>query len=537
MEKNKKSSVAANLMTAAMIAYALLVITRAAWGWVDYVFSVLFHLYLAGVGVTFALFIFYYAFFKPLSAMGRLVPMDKSGRPRKKVQAIFNAAAKAKALINSLLSLYCLTILVAGLCLNPVFGLCIFVPIIAAAEAKIRTKSLRVNSLIKAEVVSLILAFISSAAIRLSTGVPAPNLTIALLFLYMTFGFFTDRLFFSFEKTGLWSNVTYNKIPLLAAALLLFITYFSWIPNLNKTGRPPIITSKHRIGGGAGIEFTSDGKSLIYLNKSHSSVDLINRRTLEKEATVGVFGYPRQMARDAEKKLIYIAVYGTPYRQLEIISESPFAPAAGVSFPRDICAQANAVGIDYKRNRILAGCDDSGRLFFIDRAEPGNPKEPIRDGPKGKGMVRIEIDEGSDRAFTFGCLLGPHINEIDLAKGRLARANLTGYLVWETLRDAPRKRIFLSVPFRSIVAVMSENDLKIKHVIKSGFGARALAIDQRGNRIFIGSQIASTVDIYDLKTLRRLSTFYLPFPRFFQYDEKERVLYAAGTKGIYKVKI
>jgi len=519
-----------------LFVYISLLLARAPWVPIDFIFDPALHLYIAGVPLLIALFAFYNAF-SVLRLGGKIVQPGGGDAAGAAVAWIFNSTDAVKRLLIGIFSLYCLTLLVAALSLNPALGIYLWAVAEIAGETMRWLSGRKLHFLIGVEMVAAGSTAAAALGIRFIAGVPLSAYPLAAFALFVIIACFFPALFPTMRMSTIWKNTVDNKFSCIAVSMLLFVMYYTYVPSLNKARPAPPIESRISVGGGAGIAPTSDGRFIVYLNKKHKSVDLIDRETLEIVRSVGVRAYPRQIAYDREKKLFYVAVHGKRYRQLEIISESPFASAGGVSLPSRYCSQANAVNVDYGRNKILVGCDDSGRLYLIDRDTLAAPREPMEKGPKGKGMVRIEIDEKTDRAFTFGCFLGPFINEIDLVKGRLSRSKLTGYLVWETVFDARSGRLFLGVPFRSIVAVVSEKTLRVERVIRSGFGARALAIDRKGNRLFIGSQIASVVDVYDLDSLKLKRRFYLPFPRYFYYDEREGALYVAGTAGLYKVRI
>ncbi len=523
-----------SLLTWGLLAYIILLLAWAPWPFIDYIFSPLFHIYISSI-VLFAVLYVINIVFRVLKRTGSLVPEEKIGPA---VLWIFKSADAVESLLRGAFSLYCLSILVAALSLDPVFGLCALVPIaISGTALKIMTDR-GVRPAIKFFTILPVCITLFALGAESVAGIPAKGLTISFLLIFMCVAYFKRDMLPLFIRATAWRNIVENRKAALAAGLLIFPLYFSWIPGLNSTIEAPEITqSSKKLGGGAGIELANDGVHLAYLNKKKSSVDWIDRATLEKEGTLGVFGYPRQMAYDREKGLFYVVVYGAGYKQLVVIDDTVFRQVKAVSLPHNHCAQANAVAIDRERGRILVGCDDSGKLFFIDRETLSDVEAPTESKPKGRGMVRIEIDEQADTAFTFGCFLGPFINEIDLEKGKLVRSKLTGYLIWESLRDDLGKRLFMSVPFRSIIAVISQNDLEVERVIRSGFGARALAVDRKGNRLFVGSQISSVVEIYDLETLELKSKFFLPFPRYFSYDDREGILYAAGTAGLYRIKI
>jgi DNA-binding beta-propeller fold protein YncE len=321
----------------------------------------------------------------------------------------------------------------------------------------------------------------------------------------------------------------------LVVGLLMFVMYFTWIPNLNRTAGAPEYIANTRIGAGAGIIPVGGGR-LVYLNKYKKALELFDGATLRVVGAAAMGGYPRQAVFDREKKLIYVVVFGISSQQLKIVSVSPFRKIRSVSLPA-YCYQAVSVNIDYKHNRILVGCDNDGNIFFVDRRNPVTPKAPIWPGPSGKGIVRIEINERADRALAIGCLWGPFFNVIDLATGRISSTKFTGWLVWESAYDSATGRLFVTVPFRSIVPVVYEKTLGVERVIRSSFGARAIAVDTKNRRLFVGSQFASVIEIYDLDTFKLKKRFYLPFPRYFYYDETEHALYVAASGGLYKLKI
>lgn len=531
-----------------LLIYVALLLARAPWPAMDYIFTFLFHAYLAGVPL-FILLLVVYAFLSLLRSAVGVFAKGEIGRAGGAFSAISRAAGAVRRLLDIIFILYCFSLLVAGVSMNVAFGLCAVALLLAAGEVvKISEKMnmsrhLRIGA---AAAVCVVFTACMAAGTRLLTGIPVSAPTAAIFAAWLAASYARPGLFPSFPgfpgfpritRATAWRNLSRNRYTFAAAGLLLIGMYYTWIPNLNRAPGAPEIISKKAIGGGAGIEPASDGVNIFYLNKSRKSVDLIDRRTFDIKGRVGVDIYPRQMAYDREKERLYVVDHSVRRDQMKVISTSPFRLLTTVSFPRRKCDQANAVAIDRARNRILVGCDDTGNLFFIDRTTLALTNEAVVPKPSGKGMVRIEIDSRRNRAFSFGGVTGPFINESDLAGRRRTATKFTGYLVWETARDPRTRQIFMSVPFRSIVAVLDEKSLDVTKVIRSGFGARAVAIDGKNNRLFIGAQISGLVEVYDLKTYRRLKRFYLPFPRYFYYDENEGVLYSAGSTGISRVKI
>lgn len=534
-----------SLLVWSLFIYVALLLARAPWPAMDYIFTFLFHAYLAGVPL-FILLLVVYAFLTRLRSAVGVFAKGEIGRAGGAFSTISRAAGAVRRLLDVIIILYCFSLLVAGVSMNAAFGLCAVTLLLAAGEVvKISEKMnmsrhLRIGA---AAAVCVVFTACMAAGTRLLTGIPVSASTAAIFAAWLAASYARPGLFPLFPlfpritRATAWRNLSRNRYTFAAAGLLLIGMYYTWIPNLNRAPGAPEIISKKAIGSGAGIEPASDGVNIFYLNKSRKSVDLVDRRTFDIKGMVGVDIYPRQMAYDREKGLLYVVDHSVRRDQMKVISTSPFRLLTTVSFPRRKCNQANAVAIDRARNRILVGCDDTGNLFFIDRTTLVLTNEAVVPKPCGKGMVRIEIDSRRNRAFSFGCVFSPFINESDLAGRRRTATKFTGYLVWETARDPRTRRIFMSVPFRSIVAVLDEKSLDVTKVIRTGFGARALAIDRRNNRLFIGAQISGLVEVYDLKTYRRLKRFYLPFPRYFYYDENEGVLYSAGSTGISRVGI
>jgi DNA-binding beta-propeller fold protein YncE len=521
----------------ALLIYVALLLVRAPWHAVDYVFAVVFHFYILlfpGFFCLFSIFLVFAAIevFTGVLAQGNSTPLR---RVHNRFVGIKSTLAK---LLKAILVLYCFSLLVAAVSENAAFGLCV-VFFLALADLLSRKPA---GAKTVARLASALMAAVACSAglavcVWILTRIPVSPPLLAIFAAFILVVRFRPGLFPSISPGTLWDNLSRNRISFVASALLIFSMYYLWIPNINRGNRVPSIGKTETIGSGAGIEFSSDGKHLFYLNKGKKSVDLIDKKTLRTESFVRVWEYPRQMAYDRERELLYVVDHGAPAKQLKVISTSPFRLSAAVTIPHDKCVQVNAVAVDYRRNRIMVGCDDSGRIFYVDRdsrevSEAGGGRRPA-----GVGIVRIVIQENRGRALTFGCLFGPFIYEYDLAANKVRRVKYTGYLVWETVRDSAGGRIFLSVPFRSIVAVLDEKSLRITRVIRSGFGARALAIDKKYNRLFIGSQISGLVEVYDLSSLKCLKRFYLPFPRYFLYDDKEGILYVAGSFGLTKVRI
>jgi hypothetical protein len=517
--------------------YIILLLCRPPWPVMDYIFSVLFHTCVEGAFLFAVLFAFYVASSIIIRLFGWIMPPGGAGRSGAALRKLNNFSDALGRLIFSIIALYGLLLIVAGLSQNAVFSLCVWAAAGLAGTAARRLLRRKQCRLAKIAAFSIVSAGAAALSVSLLTGVWATVYTAAAFTVYAAAACFFPSLFPTIRMTSLWKNVYDNKRPNLVVGLLMFVMYFTWIPNLNRTAGAPEYIANTRVGAGAGI-IPVDGGRLVYLSKSRRTLNLFDGATLRVVGTAAMGGYPRQAVFDREKKLIYVVVFGIRSQQLKIVSLSPFRIIRNVSMPaKSLCHQAISVNVDYKHDRILVGCDFSGDIFFVDRRNPVMPKAPIWPGPSGKGIVRIEINERADRALTIGCLLGPFFNVIDLATGRISGAKFTGWLVWESAYDSATGRLFVTVPFRSVVPVVDERTLNVEHVIRSSFGARAIAVDTKNRRLFVGSQIASIIEIYDLDTLKLKKRFYLPSPRYFYYDETEHALYVAASRGLYKLKI
>ncbi len=525
--KTAVTKIIINTLLVLMLCFIALVVLSAPWPFVDYIFAFVFNGIFGSV-ILFVVLLFAVIILSVLMKLGGVSSIGLWARRQ------WHTAISG---LDILFILYCLAGFTVALCLDLRLSACVLVfasiSIVASEKMTIVNKGVVANIIVSYVSPTLLFAVV----LLLITGILV-SLTTLVLFVTLLIAIrIYPLLNFKFGEKTLWRNIARNKFAYVFYGGAIIIMYFTWFPNINDGRGDLKISANSAIGGGAGIEFMSDGRHIVYLNKSNTSVDLVDRKTLKRVKSLAMPGYPRQLAYDRAPGRFYIAIHSVTEKQLQIISESPFEVIDALDIPPERCTQLNAVAVDTRRNLIYAGCDDTGDLFVIDRTSLEVPAAPVPPGPAGKGVVRIDIDNDHARMFVSGCLMGPFITELQPCCGLPIRYRFTGYLVWETIRDPDTRRLFQSVPLRSIVAVIDEKTLKVENVVRSGLGARALAVDPVKRRLFVGCQISGRVDVLDLDTLKLLDTFYLPFPRYFLYSTHEKALYVAGTTGLFRVEI
>ncbi|MFA6450043.1 MAG: hypothetical protein WCX65_11265 [bacterium] len=536
-KKNVFKNTAAAIVSWGAIIYLALIVCRAQWHFVDFLYPVLFNPFLAGIFIT-----FYIAGFNAaLSIIWFLLNITVGRIKLKTARAAMSAYTRFlgfnRHILAFILTVYGIASIAGFIAMDNILGpTALFSFALAGSAVKSLQKRNRIIP------IQLAVAIVIFAAPICFAGIVTKNPTFRQHFVFIPFvaaACFWRPLFPSFRWMSARQFIYVNRHAFIVFGLILaFLVMFGWVfwwPYAGNAQAQFKIKQNTSTGAVAAIAFAKDGKHLLALNKTAYSVQLIDRDSLNITSSISTKSYPRQMAIDKEKRLFYVVVHTIKKRQFRAFSESPFKLVKTIDFPAVECDQANSINIDYKRDQIIVGCDDRSALYFIDR----QTLELIRRDPPPsiKGFtVRIEVDERNDKAFVFGCLNGPFINVVDLASGNTITSKFTGYMVWETVFDAENNRFFLSLPFRSMVAVVSEKSLQTVRTIPAGFGARTILIDKKNNRLFIGSQISNTVAVHDLRTFKRLAKFYIPGPRSLLYDDDEEALYVAG-EGVYKLKI
>jgi len=541
--KSRMDTIASTIFAVAMLAYSALFLAKIGWPLFDYTFTVVFHAFVFSLPL-FLIVLLLHGLFAILRLFGKVIPPESDSPARAVVDWFFRVTDTTSRFLSFLFTVYCYSLLIAGAALEPAIALATALGLAAGAFVNRLLSASGIHGKASTAAAAIIAALLFVPGAYLAAGTMPPAAAVAALAMLMALAAWRKRFLLSFERQPVWQWIVNNRAALAFSGLAMAAIYVLWVPVLNSGGGPEIVASNEDIGAGSDMVFTHDGNHIIYMDKSNSKAHLIDRNTLETTASIALRGSPRDVVPDPgpDRDTYYAVMHDIMHGQLAVItgteSGSKFRIKTSVTIPPGECTQINAVNVAPEHGLILIGCDSSGEMHYVKRETLEAPDDRIKNPkPSGKGIVRIAVDEPRDRAITFGCLMGPFLNVIDLDKWKLKRAIFTGYLVWEYVLDREENRFLVSVPLRSLVVIISEGALEFEGVIRAGFGARALAIDTGNRRLFVGNQVASTIEVFDLDTSKKIHKYYLPYPRYFLYDENAGMLYAATSRGLYKIKI
>lgn len=511
------------------IIMALLIALRAPWQFVDYIFSVVFH------GVMISAFLipslaFFYAILSPFKkAVDEVAADPEAPSPPLLIKVSF-VGRNLGVLISSLFSIYCFAIFAAALSQN------IFLAItsIAALTTAFKIQSSRENLPVRIIIAAATGCVIFSIAFLISCKALPSFIALAAIAIVSTSAAFKKII--NLRRSGSpWKIIHDNRLLFAAAGILAIFLHISWAQAYFLKNVPELISANSSPGAGSDMVFSPDENSFVLLDKSNDSMLLLDSYTLLEKTSLQIEGYPRDIEYDVEKNIYYIAVHYSATGSIYAVTDNPAGILKKGFAAKGSCSQVNAIAIDYQNDRVLVGCDDTGEVYAVRRDTLEITGKPVAGpSPAGFGLVRIIVLPGGKEAVTTGCLLGPYMNIINLEKWKTTRSKYTGYLSWEMIRDDKRGLLYISLPLRSSVAVVDEKTLKTMRLLPAGLGARALALDEAGNRLFIGNQIASTTDVYDLETWKKTNTFYSPRPRYMLYMQKDNTLITAGSSGVFK---
>ena len=94
----------------------------------------------------------------------------------------------------------------------------------------------------------------------------------------------------------------------------------------------------------------------------------------------------------------------------------------------------------------------------------------------------------------------------------------------------------VGAPLRSTVLRLDDESLELKGTIGTVFGVRTLSVDSERDLLLTASLATNALDVIDLKTSRRLATYYLgPWLRAIALDPRNGIAYVSSVRGLFKV--
>ncbi len=126
----------------------------------------------------------------------------------------------------------------------------------------------------------------------------------------------------------------------------------------------------------------------------------------------------------------------------------------------------------------------------------------------------------------------------DTKLGRVAAYSKAGnrWMGDRMLLNPDLKELLYPSPLHSAVLRFDAETLEFKGRIRTVFGVRGLAIDSGRNLLLTVSGLTNMLDVIDLKTRKRIATYYVaPWLRTIALDSEAGIAYVSSAMGLFKV--
>lgn len=124
----------------------------------------------------------------------------------------------------------------------------------------------------------------------------------------------------------------------------------------------------------------------------------------------------------------------------------------------------------------------------------------------------------------------------DLREGEIVRQVETSPRTDRMIYHAAGDELWVASPLDGAVLRYDAENLAFKGKIAAEFGIRTLALDTKRNLLLTGNFINNRLQVFDLKTMKPVSGFYLgPWIRTIALDEERGIAYVSTVRNLFRV--